>query len=77
MVDKFKKFTNTMPGVRYGKKKKLEQITITTHDSFVSNMDEFKSKFGIIVIDEADFDFTEKMIKAIIFVDGDGLFGLT
>lgn len=77
MQEKFEKFTNTIPWVWYGKKKKIGEITITTHDSFVANIDEFKGKFWIIINDECDFDFTEKMIKALIFTDGDGLFGLT
>lgn len=37
MVEKFKEYTNIVPGVYYGDKKNIAPVTITTHDSFVLN----------------------------------------
>lgn len=84
MVKKFEEFTNYEVGVWYGKKstkkksyKEIKDITITTHASFMQQYKEFSGKFGIVIIDECDYNFTESMIEAVCNSDIEWLFGLT
>ena len=74
---KFQDFSNTTPWVYYSKKKEIKEITITTHSSFVKKIDEFAGKFGVLIYDEADRNNSDKMRKAIIKSDVEGLFWLT
>jgi len=68
MVETFKENADYEVGVWYGKKKNLKPITITTHKSFVQQYDEFrKYGFSIIIIDECDRNFSQDMLKALIF----------
>lgn len=77
MKEKFEKFSDYSPWVYYSKKKKLKEITITTHKSFVLSHAEFKGKFSIIIYDEADVNLSDKMIRSLILADVEGLFWLT
>lgn len=77
LVEKFRKFSTYDPGVYYSGKKKIKEITITTHTSFKSKIDLFKGKFGMIIYDEADCNTSPKMIDALMMADSDGIFWLT
>lgn len=77
LLDKFKKFSNYEPWLYYSWKKQIRDITITTHASFVLKNEEFRDKFWLVIVDEADHWLSEKMIDAITFCWADWLFWLT
>ena len=77
MVDKFQEFTWYKPWVYYWDKKDIQEITITTHTSFVLAQEEFRWKFWIIIIDECDYWLSNNMLEAIILSDADGIFWLS
>lgn len=77
MVEKFKEYTDYIPGVYSSKKKDIKEITITTHASFSKKVDEFKWKFGVVIIDECDYNFTNAMLDSICRCDCDALFWLS
>jgi len=74
---KFMDFSDYEPWVYYSKKKDIKEITITTHKSFVMCHKEFKWKFWLVIVDEADTNTSKDMIRAITFIDCDALFWLT
>ena len=77
MVQKFKEYTNYVPGVYSSKKKDIKEITITTHASFSKKVEEFEGKFWVVIIDECDYNFTTSMLNAICKCDCDALFWLS
>lgn len=77
MVQKFKEFTDFVPWVYSSKKKDIKEITITTHSSFKSATQAFTWRFGVIIIDECDYNFSRDMLRSICTCDWDALFGLS
>jgi len=79
MVDKFTEFTDIEPWTWYSDWKKIKDVTITTHTSFVKDiLWEWKLNwFGLILVDEADDKLSEKMIHAIAKSWCDILVGMT
>lgn len=78
MVDTFKNFAGVDVGMRYGQKKVIKDITITTHVSLIDNQDKFRNEwFWLVIVDEADRNLTAKMIEALIVIDPCQLYGMT
>jgi len=77
MKTKLKEFCNYKVWLYYWKKKELGEITITTHASLTQSYDVFKWKFGILIVDECDYNLSSKMIEAICLGDFDWLFWFT
>lgn len=76
-INKFKEFSNIVPWQYHATKKEIKEITVTTHRSFTLKTEEFKGKFGIVIIDECDYNLSEDMIKAISMIDCEGCFGMS
>lgn len=68
MMEKFEKFAGRKIGCYYSTKKDMQEITVTTHKTFVLNTALFRNKFGVIICDEIDTNLSEKMITAICTV---------
>lgn len=64
MTQKFKEFTNITPGVYYGEKKNLQEVTITTHKSFIQ-ADWKLGDFEVIIYDECDYSLDKNMFQAL------------
>lgn len=77
MMEKFQKFCNRKIGCYYSTKKDMQEITVTTHKTFVLNTELFRNKFGLIICDEIDTNLSDKMITAISTVGCTALFGLS
>lgn len=73
MYDKFSEFTNYVPWTFYSDGKNIQDITITTHASFVQDMqwDKKLQWFGIVIVDEADEKLSVNMIHALCKCDCD------
>jgi len=69
MVEKFKEFTNYEPWTYYSDGKKIKDITVTTHMSFVKDTLGKKELglYDVIIIDECDDRLSEKMIHSICY----------
>lgn len=76
MVVKFKEFTTVTPWVYYGKKKKMKEVTITTHSSFAKNPEVF-TEFDVIIYDECDHSLNNNMFQALIKSWAHYLYGMT
>ena len=76
-INKFKEFSNYVPWEYHSQKKELKDITVTTHKSLVQKTDVFAGKFGILIVDECDYNLTEDMLKAISKVDVNWCFGMS
>ncbi len=71
LVDKFKEFTNYVPGTYYSDWKNIKDITITTHTSFVQDT-LWKNelwKFDVILVDECDDKLSLKMVQSLCYSD--------
>ena len=66
MVQKFKECAGYEIGTFYGKKKVIRDITVSTHASFRDKLahDPF-NRFDVLIVDEMDANFSDKMIQAI------------
>lgn len=76
-INKFKEFSNYVPGEYHSTKKEIKDITITTHKSLTTKTQEFAGKFGILIVDECDYNLTPEMLKAISVVDVNWCFGMS
>lgn len=76
-INKFKEFSNYIPWEYHSTKKEIKDITITTHKSLVTKTKEFAGKFGILIVDECDYNLTPDMLKALATVDVDWCFGMS
>ena len=79
MVDKFKEFTNYTPWTFYSDGKNIQEITVTTHTSFVNDILVWHElpKFDVLLIDEMDSHFSPKMLQALCLCDCNILVGLS
>lgn len=77
LVARFKKSTNYEVGEWHGKKKDIQDITVTTHTSFSKDVSVFSWHFGVLMYDECDYRMTKKMIHAICTVDVEAVYGFT
>lgn len=78
LKQKFLDFSNYEPWVYYWQKKKIKDITITTHSSFIKSYNKvFKWNFDILLYDECDYNLSKDMLKAIILSDVNWIFWLT
>lgn len=76
-INKFKEFSNYIPWQYHSTKKEIKEITITTHKSLVQKTKEFAGKFGILIVDECDYNLTEDMLKALATIDVNWCFGMS
>lgn len=76
-INKFKEFSNYVPWEYHSTKKEIKDITITTHKSLVQKTDEFAGKFGILIVDECDYNLTDDMLKALATIDVNWCFGMS
>ena len=76
-INKFKEFSNYIPWEYHSTKKEIKDITITTHKSLVNKTEMFKGKFGILIVDECDYNLTEDMLKALATIDVNWCFGMS
>lgn len=77
MKKTIKKCFGIEPWEYRSKKKNIQHITITTHSSLTEKYEEFKSKFWLVIIDECDRWFTDKMYKALNNLDCEWIFWFT
>lgn len=78
MQQRFKKFSNYIPGVYYWQKKEMgKDILITTHASFVAMYKQFAGTYGVVLYDECDTNITADMIRALCHIDAEWIFGFT
>lgn len=76
MVTNFEKFCGYTPWQYYWVKQKFGDITITTHDSFVSQWG-FPGMFDVILYDEADHWLSKPMLHALCESDAKALYWFT
>ena len=76
-INKFKEFSNYVPWEYHSSKKEIKDITVTTHKSLTQKTDEFAGKFGILIVDECDYNLTDDMLKAIATIDVNWCFGMS
>lgn len=76
-INKFKEFSGYEVWEYHWTKKKIKDITVTTHSSLTAHPEVFAGKFWILVVDECDYNLTRDMIRAISLVDVDGCFWLS
>ena len=76
-INKFKEFSNYIPWEYHSTKKEIKDITITTHKSLVTKTKEFAGKFGILIVDECDYNLTEDMLRALATIDVNWCFGMS
>lgn len=76
MIAKFKAFTNITPWVYYWAKKNIQEVTITTHKSFIELWGQM-GDFDVIIYDECDFSLDTNMIQALAKSWAHYLYGMT
>ena len=76
-INKFKEFSNYIPWEYHSQKIEIKDITVTTHKSLTTKTEEFKGKFGILIVDECDYNLTPEMLRAISIIDVNGCFGMS
>lgn len=76
MKEKFEDFTNYSPWVYYSDEKEIKDVTITTHQSFVSKTEQFKD-FSLLIYDECDYNLSNKMIDTLNQFESSSLFWFT
>lgn len=76
MVAKFQEFTNITPWVYYWEKKKIGEVTISTHKSFIQEWGQLWD-FDVIIYDECDYSLDKNMFQALAQSWAKYLFGMT